>query len=178
MLSSALSPRDRYSDIADRQLKVPELTRTFLLQPSICLSYSRPLQSIAQSPASAHPHRYFGCHCPDCILQCCALLLDGGDNRAHWHTDIYEHGLGHLKASLDCFRYRIGSPKPIKMHCMCCIACARNYQQVRRSCGAAATSPSADAGLSSVTTRAGAVSRCGRPTLGGCRDRKGVAVVV
>ena len=92
---------------------------------------------------------------PYCILQRFALLVDGGDNRAHWHTDIDEHGLGQLKASPDCFRYRIGSPKPIKMHCMCCIACARNYQQVLPFPLRRGHSPSADVGLSSVTTRAG-----------------------
>ena len=60
---------------------------------------------------------------------------------------------------------------------MCCIACSRNYQQVRRSRRTAATSTSAEAGSSSVTTRV-VRSNGADAHPPGCRDRKGVAVVV
>jgi hypothetical protein len=92
--------------------------------------FERLLQSIAQSPALSYPHLYLGYHCLDCILQRRALLVDRGNHRAHGHTDIDQHGLGQLKAGLDCLRYRVGSANAIKMRCVRGIASARNYQQV------------------------------------------------
>ena len=92
--------------------------------------FDRPLQSIAQSPASSYPHLYLGHHCLDCILQRCALLVDRGNHRAHGHTDVDQHGLRQLKAGLDCLRYRVGSANAIEVRRMRGIASARNYQQI------------------------------------------------
>jgi len=113
--------------------------------------FERPSQSIAQSPASSYSHFYLGYHCLDCILQRRALLVDRGDHRPHWHADIDQHGLGQLKAGLDCLRYRIRSANAIKMRRMRGVASASKSSRSRR---AAATSSSAEAGSSSVTTRA------------------------
>jgi hypothetical protein len=90
-------------------------------------SLERPLQSIAQSPASECPHLCLGCHRLDSSLQRRAFLMNRGDHRSHRHTDIDQYGFGQLEARLDRVRYRVRSADAIEVRRMCGIASARDY---------------------------------------------------